>query len=247
MHHTLLSFAVVFATAGYAQVDMNKIMSQHGMKAEDDKDPFVPNTFTGNFRMEVHHFTGAAENKDSPMNMHYWSSPEMVLVKMETKDTKGQDMKMLTDLKGKWQYMLVTDDKGAKTAMKSRKKKITVESATKPGSEPVVTMTDETRVIEGHACRKVIVKSDDGVWTGWVAEDIPAPFADMARTVQSGDPRMMERLSKITGCPLEYEWVDAKSKDRTVCYLRDVSVGKVDESVFSLDGYEVMEMPAYGQ
>jgi hypothetical protein len=30
------------------------------------------------------------------------------------------------------------------------------------------------------------------------------------------------------------------------CYFHDVVVGKVDESVFSLDGYEVTEMPSFG-
>ena len=243
---TLLATAVLSTTAS-AQIDMNAIMGQQGMKAEDDNDPFVPNAFVGSFRMEVHHYTGTEENKGSPTNMHYWSNTDMTVVKTEMPDSKTQDVKMLTDLKGKWQYMLMTDEKGGKTAMKSRKKKITVEQKPGSGKEPEVTITDETRTIEGHVCRKVIVKSEDGTWTGWVAEDVPTPFADMARHVKTGDPRMMDRMTALKGCALEFEWVDANGKDRTVCYVRDLAVGKVDPAVFSLDGYEVMEMPAFGR
>ena len=42
----------------------------------------------------------------------------MTLIKTEMPEQKDQDMRMMTDLKGKWQYMLMTDDKGGKTAMK---------------------------------------------------------------------------------------------------------------------------------
>jgi hypothetical protein len=153
-------------------------------------------------------------------------------------------MRMMTDLKNKWQYMLMTDKEGKKTAMKTRKQKISMDE--KKTADPNVMKTSETKTIEGHTCTKVIVKSQDGVWTGWVAEDVKAPFEDMARNLKQGNERLAERMGKMTGFPLEFEWVSADGKDKTVTYIRDLQYGKVDASVFSLDGYEVTEMPAYG-
>lgn len=222
-------------------------MAGGGMKVEDDNSPFVPNEFVGSFRMEMHMFDGAAEKKNSPTNMRYWSTEDKTMNKMEMPDEKGRDMRMMTDLKGKWQYTLMTDEKGKKTAMKSKKKKVTMaeEKATK---EPEITVTSETKTIEGHVCTKTIVKTEDGTWTGWVAKDIKAPFGDMARSVgHRGNDKMMKSYKGMQGFPLEFEWVDAKGTDRIVCYMKELKVGPVDAGVFSLDGYEVTEMPSFGQ
>lgn len=257
---TLLSLLAASSLAATnAQIDINKMIQEKmgqgtqngqtnggGMTVEDDNDPFVPNTFIGSFRMETHFYKKEVEEKNSPSNMRYWSDAERTLMTNDAASTKGQEMKMLTDLRGKWSYMLMTDEKGNKTAMKSRKKKFTVkEDPDKAAAE--ITVTDETKVIDGHTCKKVIVKSTEGTWTGWVAEDIPAPFNDMARHVKGADPEMARRMGEVKGFPLEYEWVDANGKDRMVCYMRDLVVGTVDAAVFSLDGYEVTVMPAFGQ
>ncbi len=130
--------------------------------------------------------------------------------------------------------------------MKSRKKKVTMEGTHDPGKVDV-TVTSETKVIDGHTCVKVISTSEEGTWTGWVAQDLPTPFEDMLRNVSNGDPNMTGRMSKLKGFPLEFEWVDADGKSSMHCYMKEVQVGKVDESVFSLDGYEQVEMPGYGR
>lgn len=236
-----------------AQVDINKMiqerMEESGQgkaKIEDDTDPFVPNMFSGSFRMEMHSYQGEAEQQNSPMDMHYWSIPEMTLVKTTAPNIK-LDVKMLTDLKGKWQYLLMTDDKGTLSAMKSPKKKIKMDEDL-ARNVPDVQVTDETKTIDGHLCNKVTSKSEKGLWTGWVTKEIDAPFADMMRQVHyQGQTDHSEVLTGAYGMPLEYEWVDANGKDRMVCYIRDLRIGEVDQKLFSLEGYEVMEMPSFGK
>lgn len=231
-------------TAASAQIDLSKIMQQPagGVKVEDDKSPFVPNTFIGSFRMEMHSFKNGQEDKNSPTNMRYWSSAEMTMMKTEAAGMKeGEEMKILTDLKNKHQYMLMTDSDGKKTAMKQRKKNITMDED-KLKSEADVKKTSETREIEGHACTKYIVTTEDGTWTGWVAEDMKAPFEDMARSAAKGNERMQQNMHEMPGFPLEFEWVSTDGKDKTVSYIRDLRYGSVEESVFSLDGYEIMDM-----
>lgn len=264
MRASLLSLAVLlFGTAPlHAQVDVNKMIQERMAKAqaqggqgganndvkiEDDNDPFVPNTFIGSFTMEMHHFANGVEDKDGVRNMHYFSSADKTLNQMDSPEMRGRTMKMLTDLKNKWTYMLMTDEKGKRTAMKSHKKKVTY-TPDKDEKKPEVTVTNETKVIDGHTCTKVIAKSEEGTWTGWVAKDVPMAFGDMMRSMQArGQRDMSKEWAAIQGFPLEYEWVDKDGKDKMVVYIRDLKMGAVDESVFSLDGYEVMEMPSYGR
>lgn len=266
----LTSLSCLLATA---QVDINKIMQQragggqgagqgqgnsggpgtgvgpgNGMHMQDDNDPFVPNTFTGSFRMEIHTYKGTEEMKGSPMNMRYWSKPDMTVVQMEMPEQRGQQMRTLTDLKGKWTYTLLVDDKGKKTAMKSRKKKVMMAPTPEGAKEPTVEWTGEKKTIEGRSCEKVIVTTDKGKWTGWVAKGVKAPFADMTRHVQQrGGGDHMRGMEKLDGMTMEYEWVPNDGVQRVMCTVHDLVEGKVDESTFSLDGYEVMEMPGFGR
>jgi hypothetical protein len=244
-----------------AQVDINKMIQERmakqgqqvaqpgqpgGMKIEDDNDPFVPNSFIGSYRMEMHMFEKDVEKKDSPMNLRYYGNAEMMLMKNDMMARDGREMTMLTDLKGKWQYVLMTDEKGKKTAMKSHKKKVIMDKKEAEDKRPEIAVTNETKTIDGYACTKVIVKSEDGIWTGWVAKGVKGPFADMARNIeQHGGAASLKLDEGVDGFPMEYEWVDAKSGDRIVCYTRDLKIGEVDPSIFSLDGYEVMEMPSF--
>ena len=251
MRTILLLIALSALLATQAQVNLGSMMpsgSGAGMTVEDDTDPFVPNTFIGSYRMESHIYKKDVEEKNSPVTMRYWATAERTLIKTKLPDQQGDEMRMLTDLKGKWQYMLLTDSKGKRTAIKTKKKKITMKEDT-DRVEPKVTMTGETKVIDGHTCQQMIVENVEGTWTGWVAKDMPAPFGDMMRNVKTGDLGMNKRMSEMQGFPLEFEWADANGKDRLVCYMKDVVVGTVDESVFSLDGYEVTEMPSmsFGQ
>ncbi len=246
---TFLFWSLLITAA--AQTDLEKMiqerMAASGVKMEDDTSPFVPNEFIGSFRMEMHMFQGTTEAEHSPTNMRYWSSADMTMNKMEMPSEKGRDMRILSDLKNKFQYTMMTDEEGKKMAMKSKKKKVTM-AVEKDTKDPEITVTNETKTIEGHLCTKTIVKTDEGLWTGWVAKDVKAPFADMARSVgHRGDDKMLKTYNGMSGFPLEFEWVDVKGDERMECRIKELQVGAVDPGVFSLDGYQVMEMPSFGQ
>lgn len=215
-----------------------------GISLVDDNDPFTPNTFIGSFRMETRLYRNNVEERTSPTTLRYWSSTDQVLT--EAASPGNPAMRSLVDLKGKWQYMLMPEGQGARMAMKMRKKKVVMANAGQE-EEPRVDVTSETRTIDGHPCVKVVARSADGVWTGWVARDLQAPFADLQRVVGTGDPRLTRRMSEAQGFPLEFEWVDANGVDRVTCTVHDLVIGTVDAGVFSLDGYQVMELPGMGR
>lgn len=216
------------------------------VRVEDDNDPFKPNAFTGSFRMEMHRFADGVEDANGPVNMHYWSSPDMTLMQMAAPTAKGgaqTDMKILTDLKGKWTYFLMTDPRGNKTAMKSRKKKVIVDGEEAEGHREF-TVTKETKMIDGHKCTKVVGTTEDGTWTGWVAKDIAVPFGDVANSMsRSAMQRGHQDWEGLSGFPLEFETADKDGKKTMQAFVKDLQVGEVDPSVFSIADYKVMEVP----
>ncbi|MBS1581523.1 MAG: DUF4412 domain-containing protein [Bacteroidetes bacterium] len=249
MRSLALLLAATFASFTSAQTgaDRTPLPGPVGTTLEDDNDPFVPNAFIGSFRMEMHRFHGGTEDRTGPTNMRFWSSADRTLHQLEMPGGQGAGMKVMTDLKGKWSYTLVDDGKGKRIAMKSRKKKPVLTADAPDGEKPMITVTEETKAIDGHACTKVIAKSKEGTWTGWVAQDIAMPFSDLMRNLQRGRPDpAMEAWKDVKGFPLEYEWTD-QDGSRMVVYMKDLELGDVDSSVFSLDGYEVREMPALGR
>lgn len=212
----------------------------------DDNDPFKPNAFSGSFRMEMHLFKDGMEVPEGPGNIHFWSSPDMTLMSMAAQHTgtgPTTDMKVLTDFRGKWTYFLMTDPKGNKTAMKSRKKKF-ITNAAGTGQQGRSTVTKETKMIDGHTCTKVIGTTEEGTWTGWVAKDIAVPFSDIARSLNRGASAQGGLdWDGLSGFPLEFEMTDKDGNKTMACFVKDLRIGEVDPSVFSIAGFKVMEVP----
>ncbi len=218
------------------------------VKVEDDNDPFVPNAFIGSFRMEMHRLKDGKEAPEGPMDMHYWSSPDMNLISMASEKAKqgaATDLKVLTDLKGKWTYMLMTDPRGTKTAMKSRKKKYIMDTTEQSGHQPgKFTVTNETKIIDGHKCTKVVSTTEEGTWTGWVAKDIAIPFGDIANNMTRGAmQRNRQNWDGLGGFPLEFEMADKSGNKTMQVFVKDLQVGAVDPGIFSITDYKVMEIP----
>ena len=240
----LAAGALLLATPATAQVDMNAILQQSGsnMRMEPDTDPFVPNAFVGSFTMEMHFFENGKESKNSPASSTIHSSESKLAFDSKSPEMK-ESVRMIIDQKEKMQYMLMDDGKGNKMAMKTRKMKVTgMEENDKNAAD--ITVTDETRTIDGHLCKKVIAKDEDGTWTGWMATDIEIPFRSFMRDMdRQGGGLHDEALAGVFGFPLEYEWVSNDGKERMTCKMRDLKVGTVDEGAFSLTGYQLMEMP----
>ncbi len=226
-----------------AQVDMNAILQQSaGIRMEPDTDPFVPNLFIGSFTMDMHFFENGKESKQSPATSTIHSSESMLAFDSRMPDMKER-MRMIIDQKGKWQYMLMDDGQGNKMAMKSRKMKVTSTQETEQNAADI-RVTDETRTIDGHLCKKMIAKDEDGTWTGWMAQDIETPFHSVMRDMRGKGADMHDAaLAGVHGFPLEYEWVSNDGKERVTCTIRDLKLGTVDEGAFSLEGYQLMELP----
>ncbi|HPF90981.1 MAG: DUF4412 domain-containing protein [Flavobacteriales bacterium] len=240
----LAAGALLLATTTTAQVDMNAILQQSGsnMRMEPDTDPFVPNAFVGSFTMDMHFFENGKESKNSPMISTIHSSESKLAFDSKSPEMK-ESVRMIIDQKEKMQYMLMDDGKGNKMAMKTRKMKVTgMEESNRNAAD--IQVTDETKTIDGHVCKKMIAKDEDGTWTGWMAQDIEMPFHSVMRDMRGKGAEMHDdALAGVHGFPLEYEWVSNDGKERVTCRIRDLKLGTVDEGAFSMKGYQLMEMP----
>lgn len=238
----LLATATLFAQTGMDQA-LKEQAAASGLKVEDDNDPFTPNTFIGSFTLEIQPWEAGKPATTAPMLVHLWNSADKTLMSVAT--GQANPMRMLTDLQGKWTYLLMVDAKGTRTAMKTRKKKVSY-SGKDMDTDTKITTTDETRTIEGHLCTKVMGTSTDGAWTAWVTKDLNLDLGSLMGGM-AGSGKDAAAWKDIKGFPMEMETRDTSGKTTSVMRIKEVSQAPVDPSMFSLDGYAVMEIPGLGR
>ena len=220
VRHALLLFALASAPILVAQ----------------DSDDQGPNAFVGSFTMELHTYNGYEEKVESPLVLLYSSTADKVL----TQDVKArQGATRLYDLKARKQYVLGVDSTGKRTAVVSKLPKL--QPTKEERNAPDVQISEEARTIDGHPCLKMVSITEDGTWTGWMAQDISVPYTTMMRSVQRpGQHYHSEALTGMNGFPLEYEWVSKDSQERVVCRITELKQGEVDEEPFSLEGCKIV-------
>lgn len=216
---------------------------------EENTEPFEALDFTGSYRMVVHSYKNGSEQKDSPAEITMAFNTDHMAMVPKSPDEKG-DMRMVYDLRNKNTYTLITDEKGQRTGMKMKMMKVNVEGDEKGADEGVVTRTDEMRTIEGYKCRKYIYKGKDGSGEAWIAEDVS--FDMMAAFRQMVGGKKVEKWQNMphNGVAMENTWNSADGKEKVTMFTKDLVIGKVDESLFSTSGFEVMDMtgmPLYGR
>lgn len=221
-----------------------------GMTMEENTDPFVPLGFTGSYRMEVHQFKNGVEEKESPMNIGIAFTDDKMAMTPQGSAKGG--MRVVYDLKNKFNYTLMTDENGNRTGMKMKMMKVNMGDAEeKPATdETKVVRTNETKTIAGHPCRKYTYKDETGAGEAWIAEDISFDPSKAIASVVKGKKVDSWQKTPYSGLVMETTWVDANGKDKMVMYCKDLVVGKVDEAVFSTSGYEIMDMsnmPMFGK
>ncbi|MBK6541199.1 MAG: DUF4412 domain-containing protein [Flavobacteriales bacterium] len=239
----LLLFA--FSSASSAQ-DYEQLMRAHmqpqGITMEPNNDPYEPLDFTGSFRMEIEIFKNGA-TKGEQLSARYALKDDKMSVEMKMGE-QPEPMRMLYDLRGKWNYVMVSDGE-KRTAMKMRMMKMTKAGATAEPEKSTFERTDAMKTIEGHGCRKYLGSNSKGNWEAWVAEDVKLDVAKAMRQI-SGDKDLdqWQGLKDIGGMALEMVWTKKDASEKMNITVHDLQMGSVDEALFSLDGYSVMEMPS---
>jgi len=178
-----------------------------------------------------------------PIIMKVQVSGSRMLMEPLNMGTPGS-MKIMVDNAQNKQYMLMNMN-GQKMAMPVDMKSL--EKAPEAYSEPKLTITQETKVINNHKCTKVLTESETQKGIFWVSPDVGMDYAEFYKILsawksQNNMVRIPE-LKSVKGFPIEIVSTDKKKNETTTIKISDISHVKVDPKLFSMDGYQMMDPP----
>ncbi|MBL0342395.1 MAG: DUF4412 domain-containing protein [Bacteroidetes bacterium] len=190
------------------------------------------------FNMEV----TSAKQKD-PIIMKVMSKGTKVVIQPQFSAEQGK-MSIIVDQSTKKQYMLM-DGNGQKMAMKMDMTDF--DKATDQAKDPKITITKETKVIDSYKCTKVITETDENICDMWLTQDVGLSYSDLYKMVAPGKGPQgggagIPALKNVKGFPIQMIVKDKKKDETVTVNIRNISKAKVDEKVFSLEGYQVMDM-----
>ena len=84
----------------------------------------------------------------------------------------------------------------------------------------------------------------------WVDENSKVNMADAFSGIAQMQKQQSLQNAPQKGMMLETTWTDSKGVEKVLMRTHEFEVGKVDEKVFSTDGYEVIDMttmPGFGR
>jgi uncharacterized protein DUF4412 len=158
-------------------------------------------------------------------------------------DKKEQTMTILTEKDGANKMAMVRKMPDA-NELKDKEKS---------GKEAKITVTNETKTIEGYNCKKVIAESDESTTEMWVTDELGLTYSDMfgmmhrGRGPASGMAMNMQNYKDVKGVPLEMHTRNKNKTDEdTTILVKNIKKGNVDASVFDISGYQVMDMSKMG-
>jgi hypothetical protein len=249
----LVSLAAANLSAQSMEELMRKAMEQQGsqekLSVEENRDPYVPLTFTGSYRMEVHTYRNGMEGKDSPANVMMAFKPDGMA--MVPNSAGKEEARVVFDLKGRFMYTLMTDDKGQRSGIRMKMMKLTMEGGADDAAKDArVERTEATRVIDGIGCRKYLYSDRKGSGEAWVAEDVRWDMMTVLNQMLGGKGTEGWQRGGMGGLMMENTWHSADGNEKVVMYTRDLVQGRVNGSLFSTTDYTIQDMssfPMFGQ
>lgn len=190
------------------------------------------------FTMEM-----TSTKQQDPMIMKVVSKGNKIALTPQVAGTQGQ-MKIIVDHGAKKQYMLM-DANGQKMAMAMDMTDI--EKAIEESKDPKITITKESKVIDGYKCTKVITETAETNSEMWLTEDLGLNYGDLYKMVSSnkspqGSNYGIPAMKNIKGFPVQMVITDKKKNEPMNINIKNISKAKVDEKAFSLAGYQMMDM-----
>ena len=133
--------------------------------------------------------------------------------------------------------LMLMDKNGNKVAMKNKMPE--VKASPNDQSEPKITATGKTKMIEGYNCKEIISENEESTADLWTTDELGLSMTDMLGFAgKTNDPVYGNAIS------LETTISNKKDNSKTVMYIKNIKKYSVPDSQFSTEGYQIMEMPA---
>lgn len=199
------------------------------------------NDFVGSFTMHFTELKKGKPTKNSPMKVAYYFNKNKIAFVPEA--AKGDRTTMIYSLDDRVVTTLV-DSKGEKTGMRMKMPKINIEEKTGDASSYSITPTDERKTIEGYACRKYLIESDEYTGHSWITEEANIDYARLFDFLNVGQKNSVSApaLKDLKGFAMETYTKSKKGDVEVEMKVTDLSVGKVDENIFDTSDYNVTDM-----
>ncbi len=177
-----------------------------------------------------------------PILIKVFVSGTMVAMQPQNMGTPGAMTFLVDNAAGK-QYMLMNAN-GQKMAMAVSPNDMQKQAAAI--KEPKVTITKETRMIDGYKCTRVITETDDQKADLWITQDVGMQYADFYKMFNAskgpqGSMAKIPELKNVKGFPVEIVSTDKKKGETVTLKIQNISKAPVDQKLFSLEGYTMMD------
>ncbi len=222
------------------------------VKVEEDDSTYEPvsNDFIGTFTMRTELYKKGKMDKDSPSRITYTFDTWQTGFRVATPSSE-QAAEMIIDLKENTITTKVNSN-GSLQAMRMKRPRIktTLESVHEE-KDIQITETNERETINGYPCVKYLVSTPEEESEIWITQAVGFNYNNIARTMNMSVGTRNKASTQGTniygmdGVPMR-TLTTQKNGEVIKTEIERFEEGRVDQSILSLDGYELMSIPGFG-
>jgi hypothetical protein len=245
-----------------SEAQMQQYMQMFGgsgaVSIEDypDLDEIEPSSFNGSFDMDMETWKNGKQKDDGTISWYIRDYDVAIRPEIES-DGKRQSARMIIQRK-KGIMIMLNEDSDEKTGMVMKMKTLSVDLTETESAEQLENMNVEVdrntrKNINGYDCYKVRTWDETFESISWVTEDLDLDMRQLFSflSIQPGGKNPYEeKFSHIRGMVIESTSTDKKTGEKDILTLNNIVKGSPDGTMFSTEGYDLMQMPdigAFGQ
>jgi len=199
--------------------------------------------FLGSFTIETREFKKGKERKDSPYRTRYHLAKDRFA--LEPNLDEGEII-MIYDRDEK-EITTKTMQDGEKSATISPMISLSLGMDRQSDANEGVSVqaTGREKTIEGYSCQEYRIEQDGDVTLAWLAPDLNLDLrhvTDMVKLKSVQGAQTSGAAYGLKGTMLQAHSEEKGGKITRDFYLKDISPGEVPAEIFSLDGFEVMDL-----
>lgn len=206
--------------------------------------------FEGSFSMIL--TSSGNEKLKEPIEMKFTVKDNLAIMESSAIPKGGATGKMLLNSSDQSTTMLM-ENGDKKMGLKMYARSLTQDSLVKlaQAKNPKITRTGKTKMIEGYKCEQVLMEDDDSNVDAWITDALGFNPIDFMGAVKGSDKDYsVEKLYKgwmKNGVSMETTIAKKDKSSVITMQLKNIKKETVSASLFSTDGYQIMDMSQMGR
>jgi hypothetical protein len=228
---------------------MNMMNSEVTISDYPDVANVTPSAFIGSFDMIIENYKKNGSKGDDAKISWCIDKYDMIMMP-EMEENSGTSKMIINRKKGIMVMLTNTGDTKMGMVMKLSDIGDMVENSDLIEEElsdtKVQIFKNETQVIEGKTCYKVLVSDDEFETESWITENIAIKMEHLFgyMNMQSKDQnKYEEKFGNIQGWAMKSTSTDKKTGEKTIVLTKNIKQGAIPVGMSSTEGYKLMEMP----